>query len=343
MDNGFQPAWWLPGSHLQSIWGRLVRDRRAVSLRREIVETPDGDELILDHLEAPSSPVRFILLHGLEGSSNSVYIQGMLRLISRAGYQATAVNFRYCARTRGDLSQMIPNRRLRMYHSGETTDLDFVVRLLSNRHPEEQFIAFGGSLGGNILLKWLGENPDQALLRAAATISVPYDLGEGARYMEDAIGKMYTQRFLRTLKPKVVEKTKQFPHETRSINLERVLRSETFREFDDAATAPIHGFRDADDYYERSSSLRFLSRIQTPTLCVSSVDDPFLPPAALAAARSVASPAVEFRVTGGGGHLGFIGGPLPWKPLYWCEKTVFGWLEDRVPRTSEQPDLRPEC
>ena len=328
MKDGFQPAWWLPGPHLQSIWGRLTRNRRAVALRRELVGTPDGDELVLDHLEPEASQLRFLLLHGLEGSSNSVYVQGMLTLATRAGYAATAVNFRYCARTPQDLSQMIPNRRLRMYHSGETTDADFVIRLLAKRHPNETLVAFGGSLGGNILLKWLGENPSQSWVKAAATISVPYDLAAGAAFMEDAIGRFYTDRFLRTLKRKAIDKKSTFPEETQMIDLDRVLRSATFREFDDAATAPLHGFRDADDYYDRSSSLRFLDLIDTPTLCISAIDDPFLPPASLDEARDAASNAVEFHVALRGGHLGFIGGSSPWRPFYWSESKAFSWLEE---------------
>ena len=320
----FTPAWFLKGPHAQTIWGRLVRPRRLVSLRRESLQTPDGDELIVDHLDAPKASAHFILLHGLEGSTNSVYMQGMLSAIARRGQSATAINFRSCARDPRSVSRMIPNRRPRFYHSGETEDFDFVARTIASRMPGVPLLGFGASLGGNALLKWLGEHPDQRVIAAAATISVPYDLAAGAVYLEHGMGRLYVARFLRTLKKKVVRLSKEFP-EAR-IDLEGTLRSRTFREFDDAATAPLHGFADADDYYRRSSSLQYLPRIKTPTFCVSADDDPFLPREALERARAAASPAVEFLITRGGGHVGFITGRLPWRAVYWAEELIADWL-----------------
>jgi predicted alpha/beta-fold hydrolase len=347
----FSPAWFLPGPHFQTIWGRLVRPRRLVKLRREALETPDGDEVILDHLDTPCradtpvcdrtdqsirdpadrsvcSTVHFILLHGLEGSSQSVYMQGTLAAIARSGHSATAINFRSCAREPNSLVRMIPNRRPRFYHSGDTGDFDFVVRMLAARMPGATLVAFGASLGGNVLLKWLGEHPDQTLITAAATLSVPYDLGEGARHLETtAAGRFYVKRFLATLKKKVLREDIAC-----LLDVERVKRARTFTEFDDAATAPLHGFRDAADYYERSSSIHYLGRIETPTLALNAVDDPFLPPAVLDRARAAASPAIDFRTTEAGGHVGFIGGRAPWNAEYWAEELVVRWLIERVRR-----------
>ena len=164
----FSPAWWLPGPHLQTAWGRVARSRRQVAFVREILETPDGDELVLDHVEGPAGSPRLIALHGLEGSSYSVYVQGFLAAAARLGWRGTALNFRSCARDPARLSRMLPNRRPRLYHSGETSDLDFVVRTLAAREPGTPLFAAGASLGGNVLLKWLGENPDQRLVAAAA-------------------------------------------------------------------------------------------------------------------------------------------------------------------------------
>jgi uncharacterized protein len=324
----FTPAWFLRGPHAQSVWGRLVRPRRRVHTRREALQTPDGDELIVDHLDAPDASVHFILLHGLEGSTNSVYIQGTLAAIVARGQSATAINFRSCARDPGELSRMLPNRRPRFYHSGETEDLDFVVRTMAARMPGTPLVAFGASLGGNATLKWLGEHPGQKLIAAAATLSVPYDLGAGADYLERGAGPFYVARFLKTLKKKVLRVMEQFP-DTR-LDVERVMRSRSFREFDDAATAPLHGFSDADDYYRRSSSLQYLSRITTPTLCVSADDDPFLPPEVLDRAKAAASPFVEFRITRGGGHVGFISGAAPWRCVYWAEELAVNWLREKV-------------
>jgi predicted alpha/beta-fold hydrolase len=325
----FTPAWFLRGPHAQTIWGRLARPRRLVKLRRETITTPDGDELVLDHLDAPlrGNRFRFVLMHGLEGSTNSVYMQGLLSVIARHGFGATAINFRSCARDQRRIGRSLPNQRPRLYHSGETGDFDFVIRTLRAREPDVSLLAAGASLGGNVLLKWLGEHPGQTDVAAAATFSVPYDLGAGSRHLEfGLLPRFYVNRFLATLKQKTKWLVAQFPEMRERIDLGAVMRARTFREIDDAATAPIHGFRNADDYYTRSSSIHFLGAITTPTLCLSAVDDPFLPPEALDRARARASAAVEFRVTASGGHTGFIAGTLPWRCEYWAEELVVGWL-----------------
>jgi len=321
----FSPAWFIRGPHAQTIWGRVVRPRQQVPLRREAIETPDGDELILDHLDEPVTatvPLHFVLLHGLEGSSYSVYIQGVLAEVRRRGHAATVLNFRSCARDPKHVHRMLPNRRPRFYHSGETGDFDFAIRTLASRSPQTRFVAFGASLGGNVLLKWLGEHPDQKLVTAAATLSVPYDLGAGGRFLESPIGSFYVGGFLRTLKKKTSR-----PDIAPLIDQERVRRSRTFREFDESATGPLHGFSGADDYYERSSSIRFLDRITTPVLALNAEDDPFLPPEVLPRAKAVASPAIDFRTTRRGGHVGFIGGHA-WRPEYWAEALAVRWLTE---------------
>lgn len=325
----FTPAWFLRSAHLQTIWGRLVRPRRLVSLRREVLPTPDGDELVLDHLDTPAPDIHFILLHGLEGSSYSVYIQGLLGAIARAGQSATALNFRSCARDPGSVFRMLPNRRPRFYHSGETTDFDHVARTLARR-LSIPLVATGVSLGGNALLKWLGENPEQQIISAAATMSVPYDLGASGQHMEKGMGLFYVHQFLVTLKRKVKRVLREFPETSKVLSQERVQSARTFREFDDAATGPLHGFTGADDYYARASSIHFLSRITTPTLCISAEDDPFLPKSVLERVRMEASPAVEIRTTACGGHAGFISGSLPWRCSYWAEEMLVRWLVDRV-------------
>src|SRR5689334_1952622 len=172
MSSGFAPAWFLRNPHAQTVWGRIARPRQLVRLRREVIVTPDDDDLVLDHLDGEAS-TRFVLLHGLEGSSYSVYMQGLLLAIARHGVAATVMNFRSCARDPNNLSLMLPNRQRRLYHSGETSDFDFLVRTLRARAPETKLLAAGASLGGNVLLKWLGEHPGQTDVAAAATMSVP--------------------------------------------------------------------------------------------------------------------------------------------------------------------------
>jgi predicted alpha/beta-fold hydrolase len=307
------------------MWPRLARPRHLVKFRRESLTMPDGDELILDHVEGNASP-HFILLHGLEGSSYSISIQGPLSIVARGGFSATAINWRSCARDPRRVLRSIPNRRPRFYHSGETTDFDFVAHTLASRRPGVPLVAMGVSLGGNALLKWLGEHPSQSIISAAATLSVPYDLGAGAKYLERGAGPLYVGSFLRSLKKKAAAMVAKFPEMREIVDLDRILRSKTFREFDDYATAPIHGFKDADDYYTRSSSLQYLSRITTPTLCVNAEDDPFLPPEVLAKVREEASPSIELRVTPRGGHAGFVGGRAPWNCTWWAEELIVNWL-----------------
>jgi predicted alpha/beta-fold hydrolase len=322
--SSFKPWRWLSNPHAQTVWSRIVRLRRLVTWQREVIELPDGDELVLDRCAAgaSTSAPRFhvILLHGLEGSSDSVYVRGVASLIVRAGGMATAMNFRSCAR---------PNRRPRFYHSGDTGDFDYVVRLLSSRAPHLPLLAFGASLGGNVLLKWLGEHPGQRMITAAATMSVPYDLGAGARYLEAGAGPLYVQRFLRTLKAKVRGLVRRFPETASVVSLHDAMRARTFREFDDAATAPLHGFTDADDYYTRSSSMSYLSRIDTPVLCISAMDDPFLPQEVLERAKRLVSSSIDLVITPSGGHVGFVSGP-PWRARFWGEETVVDWLTARV-------------
>ena len=334
LADAFTAPWWLRGAHGQTVWGRFTRPRRRVAMRREILTTPDDDDLVLDHLvhpveAVPDEELHFVLLHGLEGSSYSVYIQGLFSIIAGYGAHATALNFRSCAL---DPQRMLwlPNRRPRLYHSGETTDLDFVLRTLKARHPARRFVAFGASLGGNVLLKWLGEHPSERLVEAAATLSVPYDLGAGARHLERGIGRFYAASFLRSLKIKVASVAQRFPETTAVLDLRRINGARTFVEFDDAATAPLHGFHGVDDYYGRSSSIGYLGRIEVPTLCLSSHDDPFLPASALPAVRAAVSASVHLQLTDRGGHVGFVSGRLPWRTTYWAEELVVRWLMARM-------------
>jgi predicted alpha/beta-fold hydrolase len=322
----FAPAWFLPVPHLQTVWGRIARPRRAVPFRRESLETPDGDELLLDHVDGDSSRFHFVLLHGLEGSSYSVYMQGVLRVIARHGYGATAINFRSCARDPHNILRMIPNRRPRLYHSGDTGDLDFVVTTLAAHRPRTRLLAFGASLGGNVLLKWLGEHPGDPRVAAAAAISVPFDLGAGADHLDrTAIGRFYVSGFLRTLK----KKSERAEIASR-LDMPRVRRARNFRQLDDHATAPLHGFADAADYYARSSSIHYVGRIAVPVLALSAEDDPFVPPGVLARVREAASPLVELRTTPSGGHVGFIGGSAPWRCEYWAEELLVRWLLEKA-------------
>ncbi|HTO75427.1 MAG TPA: alpha/beta fold hydrolase [Thermoanaerobaculia bacterium] len=327
----FRPAWWLPGPHAQSVWGRVSRaGRRLLPFRREALATPDGDELLLDRLDGPAGAPILIVLHGLEGSSFSVYVQGLLRRARARGWRGAAMNFRSCARDPLRPRRSVPNRQPRLYHSGETSDFGFLVATLAAREPGVPLLAAGVSLGGNVLLKWLGENPGQTAVRGAAAISTPYDLASGARKLERGIGRIYTASLLASLREKALDAARRFPDAAARIDVDRTRRSRTFWEFDDAATAPLHGFAGADDYYARASSAGYVAAIATPTLCVSALDDPFLPAEAVEGARRAASSTVRFAVTDRGGHVGFVAGFAPWSSSAWAEETAVAWLGDVI-------------
>lgn len=324
----FVPAWWVPGPHLQTAWARLARSRRLITFEREVLDTPDGDELMLDHAPGPAGSPRVLLLHGLEGSAHSLHTQGLALLIARKGWRSTVLNFRSCARDPSDIRRRLPNRRPRLYHSGDTQDLDFVARTLLAREPGLSLHAIGFSLGGSVLLKWLGEAGAASPIRAASVISVPYDLAVSARFLERRVGRIYARHFMTRLRTKTLALMAAFPHETRHLQADRIRAARTFGEFDGCVTAPLHGFGSAEDYYARSSAVGYLARIAVPTLCISSVDDPFCPPEGVTRALAAAGKSVSFEVTKRGGHVGFVAGRWPFRPVYWAEERATTWLID---------------
>jgi predicted alpha/beta-fold hydrolase len=321
-----RPGWWIRGPHFQTVWARLARSRHLITFAREALTTPDGDELILDHAAGPAAAPRVLLLHGTEGSSFSLHTQGLAQLVAQAGWRGTVLNFRSCARDPENIRRRLPNRRPRLYHSADTADLEQVVRLLRAREPATPLYAIGFSLGGGVLLKWLGERGAAGGIDAAVTISVPYELRAAADFLARPGARFYVYNFMRRIKPKALDVLARFPNETAHVDAERVRRARTIREFDDALTAPLHGFRDAEDYYAAADTLPALPRIQTPTLAISALDDPFYPGAALERAQRAAAPGVDVIVTPWGGHTGFVSGPWPWRPSYWAEEEALAWL-----------------
>jgi uncharacterized protein len=199
-----------------------------------------------------------------------------------------------------------------------------------SREPAAPLYAIGFSLGGSVLLKWLGEaGGDGAGIRAAASISAPYDLAAASRYLERRVGRFYTAHFMRRLRAKALDLVERFPRETAHLEAQRIRAARTFRELDDCVTAPLFGFADATDYYAQASAMDALPRITVPTLCLSSEDDPLFPAEAVARARDAArgNAAVTFVVTPWGGHTGFVSGPWPWRPYYWAEEASLAWLQ----------------
>jgi len=317
----FRPAWWLPGPHAQTLGARIIRPKNGLAHRRERWTTIDDDFLDLDFFEGPGldDDVLVILLHGLEGSTQSGYILEIARRLAGNGVASVGLNFRSCS---GEI-----NRGRRLYHSGETSDLQFVIKRLRERHPARSLAAVGVSLGGNVLLKYLGERGSSSDLVAAAAWSVPFDLAAGARFMEHGFARHYVGRLLRSLKAKVRARRNDLG---RFIDIERTLKAKTFWEFDDAATAPLHGFTGADDYYHRSSSSTFIPEIMVPTVIIHSRDDPFLPADAIPESAMHANPAVTPVISDHGGHVGFVAGSSPVGLRFWAEEFIARWLKDRI-------------
>lgn len=311
----FRPAWWLPGAHGQTIGGRALRRVRGPSWTRERFPTPDGDFLDVDFSEPlsggsrDSSPI-VLLLHGLEGSSESGYMVEAARSCGRYGLRAAALNFRGRSGA--------PNRRPRAYHAGETGDLGFIMTALHERAPNAPLAAIGFSLGGNVLLKYLGESGagSGSPLAAAAGISVPFDLAAATARMERGMGVLYARFFLRSLREGVRAKAREGEL---VYDAAAALEARTLRDFDEIVTAPLHGFRNAADYYERCSSLPFLSTIRIPTLLLQAKDDPFHPvsPEENNAVRG--NPWLHAGFVERGGHVGFVGGVTPLSPFFWAE------------------------
>lgn len=317
----YRPAWWLRSAHAQTLWGRVARRIPRVPTTAERILSPDGDNLELHHLAAASNAPRVLLLHGLEGSRQSHYVGGLFAQAYARGWGASLLVFRGCGAT--------ANVARRFYHSGETEDLAFVFAQLSARWAECPWFLVGVSLGGNVLLKWLGEHGDKvdSRIRGAAAISVPFDLEAGSRHISRGFARVYDGSFLRSLKRKALAKLTRYPD---LFDRERLAQARTVYEFDDAVTAPVHGFGGAQDYYTRSSSLGYLASVRVRTLLLSSSDDPFMPRQVLArvAPAARANPAFTVEFQRRGGHVGFVAGWRPWRPFYYAEWRAFRFFED---------------
>ena len=311
----YSPAWWIPGGHLRTLWGKLFRRQQMAPTVMERWDTPDGDFVEIHRLHAPAGKPRVLLLHGLEGTVRSHYAQGLLNEAKAHGWGADLLIFRSCG------SEL--NRTRRFYHSGETSDTAFVLDRLVDEHPSSPIAIAGVSLGGNVLLRFLGERgtnlPPQ--LCAAAAISVPFDLLRSSRRINQGFSRLYQRFFLSSLRRKAQQKQLLFPDLAPA---DSIAALRTLEDFDNLITGPLHGYRDARDYYSRASSLPILQHIRIKTLLLSAVDDPMLPPEVLDEVREIASrnPDLELEFLKRGGHAGFVAGSVPWRPFYYAEYRV---------------------
>lgn len=281
--------------HLQTVWSALFRRNPKVATSWEVVETPDGDFLDLEWLPRREGAPGVIVVHGLEGSSSATYVRGVLARVAERGWNGVAINHRSCGPS--------PHRGQRTYHSGFTDDLRFLVDRTTGRLG-----LVGFSLGGNMVVKYLGEGPSPRVV-AAVAISTPFDLARCAEAL-DGPGFwpwVYRARFLRTLKAKAVRSARRFPN---GIDVSKVRQAKTFREFDEHVTARLFGFEGALDYWNRASSGPFLEKVATPLLAINALDDPMIPAASLPLDALGKNPHVTTRFTPNGGHVGFVEGSL---------------------------------
>lgn len=314
----FKPAWWLSNRHLQTLWPVFCRRRiQHLSIKPQRVELSDGDFIDLCWVGEGAGPI-VLILHGLEGSMESHYAKGMLHAIQQQGWRGVFMHFRGCS---GE-----PNRLPRSYHSGETTDVAAVVNKIRESEPDTQLAAIGFSLGGNVLLKWLGETGKDNPLDAAIAVSVPFELQKSVQYMMQGFSKIYHQHLLKSLCKRVFAK---FSLQTSHVKLPERESIKTIYDFDDKITGPLHGFSDAADYYTRSSSRQYLSAIQVPTLLIQAQDDPFMPKDVIPQPQELSS-FVQLELSASGGHVGFVAGKFPWRPEYWLEMRAPEFLHEHL-------------
>lgn len=315
----YTPPCLCSNAHIQTIVPSVFRKIRGVAYQRERIETPDGDFLDLDWSKVGAKRLA-IVLHGLEGDSERAYMQGMVKALNRHDWDALAMNFRGCS---GE-----PNRRAPMYHSGQTEDLDLVIHHVEDASLYKDLALVGFSLGGNVILKYLGEHSGQShsFVKAAVVISVPCDLKACSLRLDELRNRPYLRRFLRLLRQKIQSKSRVMPGSVSDDGFEKI---RTLKDFDDTYTAPIHGFKDANDYYEKASSRQFLSAISVPTLLINAADDPFLAGSCFPIEEAASSSFLFLEIPGHGGHVGFM--DFNSDGEYWCEKRTAHFLETTVP------------
>ncbi len=307
---------WLPGGHLQTVYPAKCIVKPAVLYRRERWTAPDSDFVDIDFVDGQPGQPLIVLFHGLEGSSDSHYARALMAQISTLGWSGAVAHFRGCS---GE-----PNLAPRFYHSGDAGEVDWLLRRFSTiRHQTgaSKLYAVGVSLGANALLRWLGESQHQAeLVDVACAVSAPLDLAGGGAALSSGVNMLYTRMFLQTLKPKCLHKLHQFPG---LFDQDKMLRARNLYEFDNIVTAPLHGYRNTDDYWDRASAKHVLDDITVPTLVLNAKNDPFLP------ARHLPRKAgrhVTLEYPAHGGHVGFAAGALPGR-LDWLPRRMIQFLE----------------
>lgn len=307
----FKPAWWLTNMHGQTLYRTLTHRTNAIVDAYERLELPDGDfiDLAWRTNGLKNDAPLIILLHGLGGSENSAYVTTLFDAFNESGYRVVLMNFRGASRE--------PNRLPRFYHGGDTADLAFLLNTMKLREPTTKKAVVGISLGGNVLLKWLGETGSQSLIDAAVAVSVPFQLKNVVQKINKGFSRVYQNHLLEKLRTVFLQKL-DVVNDQLPLSKQRLYSIKSLYEFDEQVTAPLHGFASVDEYYQKSSSRQYLPQIQTPTLIIHAQDDPFMTSDILPTSKEL-SPDILLELSQYGGHVGFI-----------AEKRQ-GWLEQRIP------------
>jgi predicted alpha/beta-fold hydrolase len=313
LHSQFKPAWWLRGGHAQTLWSSIVRLKPRLEIEWQRVELSDGDFIDLAW-SGPKEGKTVLILHGLEGSVNSVYASGLMRELNQRGYRACLMHFRGCSYQ--------PNRLPLWYHSGQSQDPQRILDFLNDQMDIAVYAAVGFSLGGNVLLKWLGEQGSAIPLQRAAVMSVPFRLDHAAQRMNQGFSRLYQRKLIGIMRQSYKDK---FANILSPLNID-IDSLDTFWQFDDQVTSPLHGFKGVDDYYKRASCRQFIPQIRVPTLILHAADDPFMyshtPP------RSDELPDnVWLELTEHGGHVGFISGLIPGMANYWGVTRLAEWID----------------
>jgi predicted alpha/beta-fold hydrolase len=307
---------------MQTIYPFFLRSLTMPTYRRERLELDDGDFIDIDWLDNSIDRPLVIMFHGLEGGSSSHYARSIMGLFQELGWRGVVVHFRGCSGT--------PNRLPRAYHAGDSEEIDRILHKVRERNQSlgsnARLYVIGISLGGNALLKWLGEQGKQAchMIDGAVTVSVPLDLVAAGKALDSGFNRIYTQHFLGTLKKKVLEKLDHFPGLFDAV---AVAECATLYQFDNLVTAPLHGFSNTDEYWTLSSSKPWLKYIQVPTLVINARNDPFMPSSALPTQTDV-SCAVSLEFPAQGGHVGFLSSPFPGN-LTWLPERIIRYFDSQ--------------
>jgi predicted alpha/beta-fold hydrolase len=326
-QKAFKPAWWLKNSHLQTIYPSLFRKISSPSeMWRERLITPDNDFIDIDFCGKGNTPL-VILLHGLAGSSKSGYIRGLQQILEKKGYRSVTLNFRGCSGESNNLA--------RGYHSGETEDIHFLYQTLRQREPDTPIAAIGFSLGGNVLLKWIGEQGNKVSLFCTVAVSVPFVLSTCATKLDTGFSRLYRKNLIDELKQYIKDKYQHLinignTQEAKKLSqLGDLTNIKSFWQYDNQVVAKLHGFKNVEDYYLKSSSRQFLKSIAVPTLLLQASDDPFMTQSVIPELSEL-SVAVQLEMTQRGGHVGFVEGKNPFRAGYWLEERISHFLEEKL-------------